>query len=267
MIKFSNLLDNLVYIRDRTPNQRYKHLLKLDLFESESDASLSDASLSDASKYEAQENTMYVLDALYMYTYKYYNYEHQPYTCTDLLEIIGNLYIDYICNTKYTKKHAKLFKRIFISKNRKFNDDIIYHCHIAKFSILNFYTLFVKLADKNLKKLDTYINSIDWNISNENINQCSSFMHIFVFFSNIIQYINKKDTIQYKSRIIYITMIYIYDIFERKINPVRHAPHFIMLCIRKSNEFQDDLIIYDLKPPAFKAIFKNTMQKFDFLLE
>lgn len=256
MIKFSNLLDNLVYIRDRTPNQRYKHLLKLDLF---------DASTYEASEPEAQENTMYVLDALYMYTYKYCNYEHQSYTCTDLLEIIGNLYIDYI--SKANKKNAKLFKRIFISKNRKFNDDIIYHCHIAKFSILNFYTLFVKLADKNLKKLDSYINSIDWNISNENINQCSSFMHIFVFFSNIIQYINKKDTIQYKSRIIYITMRYIYDIFERKINPVRHVPNFIMLCIRKSNEFKDELLIYDLKPPAFKTIFQNTMQKFNFLLE
>lgn len=273
MIKFSNLLDNLVYIRDRKPNQRYKHLLKLDkLFK---EASLSDASEYEArsSEYEAaaQENTMHVLNALYMYTYKYCNYEHQPYTCTDLLEIIGNLYIDYISNVnaKHAKhtKYAKLFKRIFISKNRKFNDDIIYHCHIAKFSIVSFYRLFVKIADKNLKNLDTYINSVDWNISNENINQCTSFMHIFVFFANIIQYINKKDTIQYKSRIIYITMTYIYDIFERKINPLRHVPHFIILCIKKSNEFKDELLIYDLKPQAFKEIFKNTMQKFDFLLE
>ena len=256
MIKFSNLLDNLVYIRDRKPNQRYKHLLKLDLFKDVS-----------SSEPEAQENTIYVLDALYMYTYKYCNYEHQPYTCTDLLEIIGNLYIDYICKANKNAKHANLFKRIFISRNRKFNDDIIYHCHIANFSIVSFYRLFVKIVDKNLKNLDTYINSVDWNISSTCIHQCTSFMHIFVFFANIIQYINKKDTIQYKSRIIYITMTYIYDIFERKINPLRHVPHFIMLCIRKSNEFKDELLIYDLKPPAFKEIFKNRMQKFDFLLE
>jgi hypothetical protein len=263
IIEFSNLLDNLVYIRDRKPNQRYKHLLKLDkLFKSDA----INTSVNDA---ETQENTYKMLDALYMYTYKYCNYEHQPYTFTDLLEIIGNLCIDYICKTKCTSNtnKSKLFKRIFISKNRKFNDDIIYHCHIANFSIVSFYRLFVKIADKNLKNLDTYINSIDWNISNENINQCTSFMHIFVFFANIIQYINKKDTIQYKSRIIYITMTYIYDIFERKINPLRHVPHFIMLCIQKSNEFKDELLIYDLKPPAFKEIFKNTMQKFDFLLE
>jgi hypothetical protein len=266
MIEFSNLLDNLVYIRDRKPNQRYKHLLRLDkLFNV--NASLNDASLSEASEHDAQESTMHVLNALYMYTYKYCNYEHQLYTCTDLLEIIGNLYIDYISKANKNAKHAKLFKRIFISKDRKFNDDIIYHCHIAKFSILSFYTLFVKIADKNLKKLDTYINSVDWNISNTCIQQCSSFMHIFVFFANTIQYITKKNTIQYKSRIIYITMTYIYDIFERKINPVLHVPHFIMLCIKKSNEFNDELLIYDIKPQAFKTIFKNTMQKFDFLLE
>ena len=184
---------------------------------------------------------------------------------------IAYLYIDYICkanlHANFNLKHAKLFKRIFISKNRKFNDDIIYHCHISKVSVLSFYKLFVKVADKNLKKLDTYINSIDWNISNQDPTQCTSFMHMFINMSNIIQYIVKKDIVQYKSRIIYITMTYIYDIFERKINPVRHAPYFIILCIRKSNEFLDDLDTNNLKPVEFKVIFKNTMEKFAFLLE
>ena len=256
MIELYNLLNNLVYIRDRKPYQKYKKLLIFNkLFKN------------NVNTDDALEKTCKVLNSLYIYTYTYCSYELQPYTYTDLLQIIGCLYIDFICRV-YNLKHSNLFKRIFINKNREFKGDIFYHCNRAQISILSFYTMFTKIADKNIKNLDDYINSINWNISTENTKQCASFMHVWIQTTDILKYIIKNTEIvmQYTSRIVNITMIYIFDIYTKKICNISNNFQFMNLCKKKAIEFLNESTTNKLKPLEFKNIFNDTMEKFAFLL-
>lgn len=64
-----------------------------------------------------------------------------------------------------------------------------------------------------------------------------------------------------------ITMMYIYDIFNKKICNISRNQDFARLCIDKSLEFLGDFNTNDLKPDEFKSLFKNTMYRFILLLQ
>jgi hypothetical protein len=208
------------------------------------------------------------MNQIYKYVYDTMNFELQPHSQTNIIREVGLWYVDFMhkyclknCDDWYLQYDIISFEKIFYKKDI-FTGDIFMFCILTNINILEIYKIFAMIQTQNIDILDDYINNNNWYFESScSIGSTNTYLRLFIQLCDIVDYIVINDFIrsQLKSRIIFIVMTSILNIFEKGVNPIIKNNGFKKMCSQKAIDMIAEADI--VTPISFQIKFKNLFTK------
>lgn len=256
--EFERVLNNLIIIKNRKYKQKYSYLFKQELIR-----------FDDILVNDKVNNTIIVMNKLYKYVFENMAFENQKYCNTNIILEVAFWYRDFMhnyclksCGDWYLQFDIKLFDKIYYKKNDIISEDIFMLCILTEVNVLEIYKIFAMIQTENSDGLDEYILNNDWYLKPpSDIRYTTIFIKLFIQLYDIIEYTlnDSNEKIQIKSRILFMIMTSIVNIFEKGEDPIIKKRGFKKACLQKATEMISDSDL--VSPINFQNKFINLFKK------